>query len=149
MNKLFSLSDAPQQAIATILQTWMQAHPLMAWLLIHPLLSLGLLLVVIVLLRGLLGAIARLTERIWIAILRAPVRLASWLFTLLTQWFVKAQPPPTFPEPPTQQDRLTVILNRLEAIQHEQDLLIKEVRSMLGSESIEGEPVVKEAILKR
>lgn len=136
MNKLFSLPDATQQAMLTILQKWMQDHPLVAWVIGHPLLSVGILLAVVVLLRGLLDAIARLTERVWLAILRAPVRVANWLFTSTTQRFIHTTLPPAQPEQPTQQERLMAIFTRLEAIQQEQDTLLKEVRALLGTEPL-------------
>jgi len=137
MNKLFPFSDAPQQALSAVIQTWMEEHPIAAWLIVHPLLSVGLLLVAIILLRGLLGAIAQLTERIWMAILRFPMKLASWLFTSTAQLFIRSTSDTQTPvEQPTQQERLIAILARLEAIQQEQDQLLKEVREVLGAESV-------------
>jgi hypothetical protein len=137
MNKLFPFSDAPQQAVTSVLQTWMQDHPIVAWLLVHPLWSLLLLLVVVVLLRGLIGAIGRLTERIWIALLQAPMRLATWLLTSTTNRLTRTAPTAPSPLEPTPQQRLIDIVTRLEAIQQEQDALLKEVREMLGDSSIQ------------
>lgn len=121
---------APQRAIVTTIQTWMEAHPLIAWLLTHPVISLGLVLVIVVLLRGLLGAIARLTEHIWIAVLRAPMQLASWLFGAVLRLFHQPVPPPQV-ETPTQQQRLALLLDRLEALKQEQDELLREVRAVI------------------
>jgi hypothetical protein len=126
-------TEAPQRAIVTTIQAWMQTHPTIAWILTHPLISLGLAFVVIVLLRGLLGAIARLTEHVWLVVLRAPMQLASWLFGVVLQVFYKPTPPPQA-ETPTQQQRLAILLDRLDALKQEQDELLREVRTVIGVE---------------
>ncbi|MDX2229641.1 MAG: hypothetical protein NW220_08385 [Leptolyngbyaceae cyanobacterium bins.349] len=133
--EIFSF-DAPQRAIATLVQTWIQDHPIVAWSLTHPLLSGGGLLIAVVLVRGLLGAIARLTERIWLALLRAPVLLASWLLGAIANIFRQPVELPTLTEPPNPKQRLLDILDRLEALKQEQDALLQEVRAMLGTEQL-------------
>lgn len=135
----------PQQALESTVQkwikmfelmtaTWMQDHPIAAWFLTHPIISLIGLLVMVVLLRGLLGAIAHLTERIWLAVLRLPVtivtRSVSAVMSLVNRPAIAA----TLPEEPSPQKRLTLILDRLEALRREQDELLQEVRTMLSTE---------------
>ncbi len=139
MNKLVSPADALKDANVTMIQTWMQEHPVVAWCLGHPFWSAGLLLVSLVLLRGLFGAIARLTERIWIAILRAPVRLATWLLTTTTNLLTRSpSTPPVTPSSPEQ--RLLTILSRLEAMQQEQAALLQEIRTLVVTEVVQMPP---------
>ncbi|MDX2244665.1 MAG: hypothetical protein NW224_28660 [Leptolyngbyaceae cyanobacterium bins.302] len=126
-------TEAPQRAIALTVQTWMQEHPIIAWSLTHPLISLGILLIAIVLLRGLLDAVARLTEWIWLAILRAPVFLVNRLFGVIFR-LLNRSPDLTTAEPPTQHQQLITILDKLEALKQEQDKLLNEVRAMLKAD---------------
>jgi hypothetical protein len=128
--------DAPQRAIVAMVQTWLQNHPIMAWLVTHPLISTGILLSSLVLVRGLLGAIARLTERLWLTLLRAPMLFASWLFGAIVGLFrqpVVAAVPIELPSP---KQRLADILDRLEALKQEQDELLQEVRTLLSTEQL-------------
>jgi len=138
-------SKLPQQAVEatsqrwitmfeTMIETWMQNHPVVAWFLNHPIISVVLLLVLIVLLRGLLSAIARLTERIWIAILRLPVMVVSQSMGAITRLFNRPRIAATTDEEETSQKRLTFILERLDTLRQEQDELLQEVRTMLNSQ---------------
>lgn len=115
------------------LQDWLSQHPLLQWFVSHPLWLLIAMLAALFLLSGLLRAIAGLTEKLWLALLRLPFILfqtvwRSSLFLLLrpfekpTVASLTASPAP---------DRLTEILNRLEALRQEQDELLQEVRSLL------------------
>lgn len=117
------------------IQEWLLAHPMWHWLFTHPVWLLGLVLLVLFLFVGLLGAIARLTEALWLAILQSPLKLAQWLFVgvlmLLKLPFrpklVAAPQSATSPD-----ERLSLILNRLEDLRQEQNELLDEVRSILA-----------------
>jgi hypothetical protein len=142
------------EPILTPLQEWLAVHPVWNWLLTHPLWLLGVLVLVVFLVAGLLGAIARLTEAVWLAILQAPLRLVQLLFVgvvkLLKMPFAPriisttagqpvhqiADPPisPTLNQPDAQ-ERLTTILDRLDSLRQEQEELIQEVRSILAVRS--------------
>lgn len=114
------------------LQVWLEVHPFWNWLLLHPLWLLGLMVLVLFLFAGLLGAIARLTEAIWLALLRAPIRLIQLLFLGITQLLKMPFTPRLNPSPPNNpQERLTTLLNRLDSLRQEQDELMQEVRSIL------------------
>lgn len=123
-----------ETAIATPVQTWLADHPIPSWLLTHPLWSIGLVVLAIFLFWGLLRAIARFTEHLWLVILQAPFRFTHWLFIALPKAIFKspAQPSLVSASPPeSRQARLADILQRLEALRQEQDKLMQEVQSIL------------------
>jgi hypothetical protein len=152
------------EPILAPLQGWLVVHPVWNWLLTHPLWLLGLMVLVLFLFAGLLGAIARLTEAVWLAILQAPLRLVQLLFVgvakLLKMPFtprvtratvspsvsqIAAQPvSPTLSQPDAK-ERLTTILDRLDYLRQEQDELIQEVRSILAAqpEALSEKPIEK------
>ena len=71
-------SEGIKWAVFEMGQGSFMGHSVTAWLLSHPLWALGGLLVSFVLLSGLLRAIAQSTERLWIILLRAPLKLGRW-----------------------------------------------------------------------
>lgn len=129
------LLDRLLDPIITPLQNWLMEHPFWNWLFVHPLWLLGLIVLVLFLFAGLMGAIARLTEALWIAILQAPLKLAQWLFIGVIKLFRLPFAPKVTAltiSSPNQHERLAMILDRLEALRQEQDELIQEVRSILA-----------------
>lgn len=112
----------------------MDGHPFWAWLVGHPFWSIGLVFVVLVLLRGLLGAIAHFVEQVWVAILRSPIALSKWLLGLGAKSFHLAIAEKR--EDDAKQQRLTEIVNRLETLKQEQNELLQEVKTLLGSEQV-------------
>ncbi|MGB3615599.1 MAG: hypothetical protein WBA10_17525, partial [Elainellaceae cyanobacterium] len=54
---------------------WLGHHPVLAWLLAHPLVTLGLGVVIVVLVGGLIQAMAQLAQRGWTALLNIPLYL--------------------------------------------------------------------------
>jgi len=136
LDRLFSspLERLTDQVLQPV-QDWLTLHPFWNWLLIHPVWLLGVVVLVLFLFAGLMGAIARLTEAIWLALLQAPIRLAQLLFigvAKLLQLPFTAKPKVSPASQPNSQERLTAILNRLENLRQEQDELLQEVRSILG-----------------
>lgn len=114
-------------------QDWLTIHPFWNWLLIHPVWLLGLIVLVLFLFAGLMGAIARLTEAVWLALLQAPIRLIQLLFLGVAKLLQMPFAPKVSPAlPASPQERLTIVLNRLENLRQEQDELLQEVRSILG-----------------
>ena len=129
------MADVLQHAVATAVQNWLSAHRFWGWLIQHPLVSVLLILVLLTLLRGLLGAIAQFVEQAWVAVLRSPLELGKWLLGVGTKSFQLAITPGTAKrEVDSKQQRLTEILNRLETLKQEQDALLQEVKTLLGSE---------------
>ena len=116
------------------LQEWLNTHPFWNWLLIHPLWLVAAIILLLFLLAGLLGAIARLTEKIWLAILQAPLKLIQliWWGTIALFKLPFTPRATAVKSLAAEPDRLAVILERLDAIRAEQDELLQEVRSILA-----------------
>ncbi|MBF2090813.1 MAG: hypothetical protein IGR80_04720 [Synechococcales cyanobacterium K44_A2020_017] len=122
------------RTVTEAVQQWFDHHPLMAWLLGHPWVSVALLGITVILLWGLLGAIARLAQYAWISALRLPIWLGWWIILRLgrflqSQWITSVARQQLDADSP--QQRLTDIAQRLDALRTEQDALLTEVRSLL------------------
>ncbi|HEY9750812.1 MAG TPA: hypothetical protein V6C63_19180 [Allocoleopsis sp.] len=128
-------TDAVQNAFGGAMQQWMAEHRMWGWLIQHPLTSVGLLLVLLVLLQGLLSAIAQLIQRAGWALLRSPWKLSQWLLGFSAKSFQAALAPGAKREAESKQQRLTEIVNRLEALKQEQDALLQEVKAIVASDS--------------
>lgn len=126
------LSSGFQGVLTQPIADWLQAHPIFAWGIDHPLWTLAVLFVTLLLLSGLLKAIGRFTEQIWIWLLRSPIMLMQWVFAIALQWMRRK--PPALPAVTPQQERLTLILQKLETMRQEQDELLQEVRALLAAE---------------
>nr|WP_290228089.1 hypothetical protein [Trichocoleus desertorum] len=129
------MTDAMQKAFGRVMQQWMAEHQFWAWVLQHPFWSVGLLLVLLVLLQGLLSAIAQLIQQAGIALLRSPWKLSQWLVGFSAKSFQSAltvgdAKQGTDPK----QQRLSEIVERLEALKQEQDVLLQEVKAIVASE---------------
>ncbi|NJR38432.1 MAG: hypothetical protein HC781_05795 [Leptolyngbyaceae cyanobacterium CSU_1_4] len=127
-----SISQTLLEPILKSLQTWLATHPAIAWAMSHPLWAIALFFMVLLLIWGLLGAIARLIQQAWFLILQAPLKLLQWLFRHLFTAFslgtLKSEAPTVLEQ---REQRLLETLNRLEALQHEQEELMQEVKTIL------------------
>jgi hypothetical protein len=74
------MSGSIEHAVSSYFSQWLGQHPYFAWSIGHPLLSLGLVLIAIFLLWGLLKAIGRGVEQIWIFLLKTPFKLLQPIF---------------------------------------------------------------------
>jgi hypothetical protein len=119
--------DIISQSLTHPFQGWLADHPVLAWVANHPLWSIALFFVTLLLFWGLLGAIARLIQRFWMWLLQAPLKFLRWIFGSL----FKAIPVLKAEEPQEREQRLMAALDRLEALQQEQELLMQEVKTML------------------
>jgi small-conductance mechanosensitive channel len=120
------------------IQDWLLAHPFGNWLLTHPLWAIGLVLIALLLLSGLFGAIAQLTQTLWIVLLRSPVVLIGWLvagIVLLVKMPFSATE--KLPAAETEQQRLAEILDRLDDLKQEQDKLLQEAKQILSIKEFE------------
>ncbi|EKQ70641.1 hypothetical protein OsccyDRAFT_0942 [Leptolyngbyaceae cyanobacterium JSC-12] len=120
-------------AVSMSLQNWLNAHPLIHWVVDHPLWTVGLVVVTIFLFWGLLRAIARFIEQLWLIILRSPLLLFRWVLGISTRTYQRLAEPKDLlvPAPIDSQARLTEILTRLEVLRQEQDQLLQEVKTLL------------------
>jgi hypothetical protein len=69
------ISTSLEYTIGTYFTNWLVAHPFLAWSIAHPLPSGGLVLVAILALWGLIKAIGRGIEQIWLFLLTTPFKL--------------------------------------------------------------------------
>jgi cell shape-determining protein MreC len=127
-----SISQTLLEPVFKSVQTWMAAHPVISWVMSHPLWAIALFFIALLLSWGLLGAIARLIQQVWLLILQAPLKLFHWLFNSLFHAFstrvLKAGEPTMLEQ---REQRLLETLNRLEALQQEQEQLMQEVKTIL------------------
>jgi hypothetical protein len=121
--------DSISQTLLNSVQSWMANHPLMAWVMGHPLWAIALFFLALLLCWGLLGALARLVQQAWLFILQAPLNLMRFLFSGLFKRFRISLPTQKQTEPIEQ--KLLETLERLEALQQEQEILMQEVKTML------------------
>jgi hypothetical protein len=155
------MADPIQRAIASSVNSWLQAYPaatslmqVLAWASTHPLISLVLFLLGIAIIFSLIKAISRLLEILGLSILKVPFQLIQGLIKVSFQGLVKLgnlafkgqtveQSSNLLPLQDTKphliekdkQQRLAEISTRLEAIRQEQNQLLEEVTSLLNSNS--------------
>lgn len=123
-----TLSDGIQASINSSLNSWVDKYPQLVWLINHPLQFFGILLLVLFLFSGLLGAISRLTEKFWLFILTYPFKVFSnsWIF------ISKSLQKDDVNQKTEAQKRVKEILSRLESIRQEQTSLSQELNSLLS-----------------
>ena len=138
------IAESIDRAIATYFSHWLTAHPYLAWTIAHPLLGLGLLLLTIFSLWGLIKAIGRAIEQIWLFLLTTPFRLIQPIFGLMwrsvrrifghTSASDDRLTDPSLPTTPI--ERIDRIIDRLQSLRQEQDLLLQELVTLAGSTSV-------------
>jgi hypothetical protein len=153
-------AESIQNAVAAMLQGWLNDHPVLEWCVAHPIWAIALLFLFIFSAWGLLGAIAQLVKTLWIELLRAPLRLGRWLGVRLLNLFRRStgetsqtsdaqtlqlqeiqSPRSTLNDPNAadrendQPARLSKVVARLEQLQTEQAQLLQEVRAILHQPS--------------
>ena len=120
-------SEGIKRAVLEMSQDGLTRHSIAAWLISHPLWALGGLLVSFVLLSGLLRAIAQSTERLWMILLRAPLKFGRWS---LTQLLRLLRLPITEPD----NNPLFEKVARLEQLQQEQQQLLQEIKTLMAQQ---------------
>jgi hypothetical protein len=120
-----------QASTTSVIQDWLDYHPRLSWMFHHPIWSLVIVAFFIFLIWGLLSAIARLTENLWMSLLQSPIRLS--------QWIIKRSPPlikqiigSKGKNDPKQQ--LLEAMNRLEELRKEQDELLERIKTLVTSQ---------------
>jgi hypothetical protein len=138
------ISASIEHAIANYFSQWWIAHPYLFWMISHPLPSLGLLLLTIFSLWGLMKAIGRGIEQIWLFLLTTPFKLLQPIFRAIWRSIqrvfghnnsesdrVNSQ---IIPNSPT--ERIDVVVDRLQILNREQDLLLQELATLTSSSSV-------------
>ena len=129
------LVDGIGNSLNLRLTVWLTQHPYIAWLVNHPLIALVVGLTTIILTVRLLltiyNAIASTIDRMWLAILRSPVRLLKFVFG----W----QPKPkvenigamvTNYEITKDTEQIREIVTRLDRIQQQQQQIIQDLAEL-------------------
>lgn len=128
-NLKYSVREVTQVTIQSMMNEWLQEHPLFNWILHHPIATLVLVVISIVLLLGLLQAIFRLIEKFWLTVLKSPLLLGKLLLGSRT---VKsremAHPSGVVSDLDTEQ--ISQILVKLETIQQEQQAILQELAAL-------------------
>lgn len=130
--------ESLQDALTTPVQAWLKQHWLLDWLISHPLWLLASVMLALFLFSGLLRAMAGLTERFWLALLRLPVLLGRWVWLGSSLLFRPLFFPLSKAEQPVP-SRLAEVLARLEALRQEEHELIQEMKSLLSSQARSGQ----------
>ncbi len=138
-------SESIERAVGNYFTQWFAAHPYIAWLSSHPLASLGLCWLVIFSAWGLIKAIGRGIEQIWLFLLTTPFKLLQPIFRQIWRSI-----PRIFGHNNTRSDRLdsqltltapaervTEIVDRLHALTQEQQQLLHELANLTGEASVE------------
>ncbi|WP_373540967.1 hypothetical protein [Chamaesiphon sp.] len=145
------ISESIERAISAYFAQWLFAHPYLAWTIAHPLLGLGLLLLLIFSLWGLIKAIGRAIEQVWLFLLTTPFRLLQPIFGLIWRSIRRVFGQnnvsddrlisPAIPTPSA--ERIDRILDRLQCLRQEQDILLQELATLASSTSVATESGAK------
>jgi hypothetical protein len=139
------ISESIERAVGNYFTQWFAAHPYLTWLSAHPWASLGLCLLVIFSAWGLIKAIGRGIEQIWLFVLTTPFKLLQPIFRQIWRSIgckfghnntggdrVDSQLTLAAPT-----ERVTAIVDRLHALTQEQQQLLHELAQLTGETSIE------------
>jgi hypothetical protein len=130
-----------EHAIFSYFAQWLTAHSYLAWIISHPLPSLGLFLLAIFSFWGLLKAIGRGIEQLWLFLLTTPFKLLQPIFKLIwrsiqrgfghTNSSSEQLEPKLMPHPPS--ERIERIIDRLQILSQEQENLLGELSTLVDS----------------
>ncbi len=131
------ISASIDRAISNYVSQWLAQHPYLAWALSHPIPSLLLLLLAIFSLWGLIKAIGKGIEQIWLFLLKTPFRLLQPIFKLIWGSIGRifghtksSEVPLTEKTTPEQIER---IVERLQTLSQEQALLLGQLATLMTS----------------
>ena len=122
--------DTVREALMGIIADWLADHPRIAWVIANPLLALVLGIVILVLFWGFIRMIFRLSERLWIFIFQAPIKLFKLIFHYIPLSF-KQFSIPLYQRQQERDQRLNDILARLELLREEQETLLIELKDLV------------------
>jgi hypothetical protein len=136
------ISESIEHAVGNYFTEWMIAHPYLAWIGSNPLLSLGLLLLSLFCLWGLLKAIGRGFEQVWLLILTTPLKLLQPILRQIGRAIgrgigytnsSKSQLDPQLAAT-TPTAKIDRIIDRLNLLNREQESLLRELAILTGAE---------------
>jgi hypothetical protein len=110
-------------------QRWLMDYPFLSWGMTHPIWTIVGVAFLFFLSSGLLRAIALLTEQLWIRLLQWPLRVGQWILSPFLKGF--GLRPQGAEESLVPEQQLYEIMVRLEHLQQEQTLLLKDIKTLL------------------
>ena len=122
--------ETVREALMGIITDWLADHPRIAWIIANPLLALVLGLVILILFWGFIRMIFRLSERLWILIFQAPIKLFQLIYHYISLSF-KQFSIPLYQRQQERDQRLNDILVRLELLREEQETLLIELKDLV------------------
>lgn len=137
-----------EHAIVNYFTQWLTTHPYLAWIMSHPLPSGGLLLLIILSLWGLIKAIGRGIEQIWLFLLTTPFKLLQPIFRLMWRSinrifghnkFSREQLTPTA-MPNAAPERIEQIVDQLHLLSQEQEVLLVELSTLVNLDLVKSKP---------
>ena len=130
-----------EHAITSYFTQWLTAHVYLAWIVSHPLPSLGLLLLAIFSLWGLIKAVGRGIEQIWLFLLTTPFKLIQPILRLMWRSMQRGFGHTSFGDeqlesksiihPPS--ERIERIIDRLQSLSQEQANLLGELSKLTNT----------------
>jgi hypothetical protein len=133
-----------EHAIANYFTHWLLDHPFLGWLISHPLLGFGLGLLTIFAFGGLLKAIGRGFEQVWLFLLKTPFKLLQPIFRLIWGSVLRifghnnssGEQLESKVIPTVQPEQIDRILDRLQTLHQEQQNLVDELATLVGATSV-------------
>jgi hypothetical protein len=139
------ISASIERTIGNYFTHWLNAHPYLVWLGAHPLWSLGLGLLSILAVWGLIRAIGRGVEQIWLLLLTTPFKLLQPILRQIlsaiarifghTKIGADRLNSQLTPAPAT--ERVATIVDRLHELNLEQQLLLQELATLTDATIVE------------
>ena len=138
------ISQSIEHAISTYFSNWLEQHPYLAWSIAHPIPSLCLGLLAIFSLWGLIKAIGRGIEQIWVFLLKTPFKLLQPIFRAIWGSILRVLGYNRLDEAQqhakllhlTTAERIERIVDRLQTLSREQENLLQELSTLMGSRTI-------------
>ena len=134
------ISASIDRVVGNYFTHWLNAHPYLVWLTAHPLPSLGLCLLSILSVWGLIRAIGRGVEQIWLLLLTTPFKLLQPILRQIWRWVRrlfghnKTTDTQLVSDPTT--ERVATIVDRLHTLSQEQQLLLRELSTLTDLTSV-------------
>jgi hypothetical protein len=127
-----TLAEGIQSSIDASLNSWIDNHPQLVWLINHPLQGLGLLILLLIMTSGLLGAISDITKKFWLLLFTFPLKIISNVWIKISSLSKNDNDGQKNISGETEtQKRIAEILNRLEVNRKAEGLLLQELDSLL------------------
>ncbi len=125
------MSNPINDWFSAVLQDWSMGHPLTLWFLTHPVVLICLIVLGLILFAGLLGVIGRLTENLWLAILKLPLKLFQAIVQLAPNLAQQVLRSPTSSTNPSQEEQIQSTLKEIESLRKRETELLLKLQSLI------------------